>query len=55
MINFAETILSISMFFGGIVGSLGIVYLKRITENMDNITIMIHDIDNRVIRLEVTK
>jgi len=47
-----ELIMSIAMFFGGFVGSLCIMYLKRITESMDAISIMVRDIDRRVVRLE---
>jgi len=47
-----DLVISLAMFFGGFVGSLCIMYLKRITESMDGISVLVRDIDKRVVRLE---
>jgi len=47
-----ETMLSISMFFAGGVGSMCAFYLKRISTTLDAQAKVVTDIDKRVVRCE---
>lgn len=45
-------VLSLSMFFGGAVGSLCVLYLRRISSTLDAQALIVADIDKRVVRAE---
>jgi len=47
-----ETLLAVSMFFAGGIGSMAILYLKRISVTLDRQIEFVADIDRRVVRVE---
>jgi len=47
-----EIIVSLSMFFGGGIGMLVVMYISRISTAVEKVVTLVADIDKRVVRLE---